>query len=107
VSGKAARDEAIARVERNADTGFYQDAIDAVNLAALAYPEFTTEEVVRLLADRPAPHEPRVFGAVMRRAAEAGWITPTDRWALSTFRRSHSRPKRIWSSLIYQPDPQR
>lgn len=96
------RDEAIDMVERGADAAEFEAALDAVFVVAAARPEFTTDEVVELLTSSGwAPREPRVLGAVMRKAAGFGWVRPSQRYAGSARRRSHARPKRVWLSQLY------
>lgn len=92
-----ARDDAIDRVEKGADPEFIENALEFVYATALRHKEFTTDNVVAMMSNVPAPREPRVWGAIMMKARKAGWIIPGT-YAPSSSRRSHARPKRIWIS---------
>lgn len=94
------RDAAIEQVRANADLEFYNTALDAVMALAIRCEEFTTDDVMECLQDTPSPREPRVFGAVMKSAASHGWVVASDKYAASSRRQSHARPKRIWRSLL-------
>lgn len=99
-----ARDEAIANVEGGADVRFMHAALAAIEQAAKAHQEFTTDDVEPLCM--LSPEEPRSWGAAMMRAAKSGIIERTDRTRQSKSRVCHAREKRLWRSLIYQaPQP--
>jgi len=99
--GAANRDEAMARVERNADEGFLDSALDAYGTAALRYETFTSDQVWAILAEWnvPAPHEPRVMGPVASEAVKVGFIRMTDRTRPSVRPEAHKNPKRVYRSL--------
>lgn len=68
--------------------------------------DFTTDDVWSLLAqgrgaDMPAG-DPRIMGAVLKRAEHAGLIKPTDRVRKSGRVECHHRPVRVWKSLIFK-----
>tara|TARA_R110000824_G_scaffold93279_2_gene225722 strand:+ start:492 stop:899 length:408 start_codon:yes stop_codon:yes gene_type:complete len=94
---KAAKVEAVNRVERNADEEWMEVAFKVVVALSRARAEFTTDSVWRRLDS--APHEPRAMGAVMRRAARAGLCVKTDRVVESKKISNHRRPIAIWRSL--------
>lgn len=99
-----ARDEAIARVEGNADVLFMNAAANAIEQAAKTMPEFTTDDVEPLCMI--SAREPRAWGAAMMKAAKAGMIEQTDRIRRSNRKQSHCRPKQVWISKIYEaPKP--
>jgi hypothetical protein len=101
------RERAIQQVEANADPLEFEAAVDAVFVAAVRKPELTTDDVMEVLAGAWEPREPRVLGAVMRKAASLGWVTRTERWSESPRRESHARPKRVWTSLLWiAPEPE-
>lgn len=93
-----ARDEALGRVEANADERWKAEALAAVRHLARMLPEFTTDDVWARLGDS-YPHEPRALGAVMKTAAAAGLIEPTDRIRTSHRPECHARPVRVWRSI--------
>ena len=91
--------EAVARVERNADSEWLLWAERAV-VEAAADNRFTTDDVWHLLdAWRvEAPHEPRALGAVMRRMARVGVIRSTGEYVKSERVECHGRPIVVWSA---------
>jgi hypothetical protein len=77
--------------------------LEIVRLVAQEYPAFTTDDVMikSIVLDGPRDDfEPRVLGAVMRRAAKDGVVKATAAYQASSFRSCHARPKRVWQSLI-------
>lgn len=94
-AARAARDEAVDRVERNADEDWETAARRALFELAKelgADGEFTTDDV-HCDVDT---HENRAWGAVVRRAARAGFIVNTGRTRQSSSRVCHARPKTVW-----------
>lgn len=101
----AARDEAIDRVERNADSHWKVAATNCVMTLARTNAEFTTDDVWSLLVGWPeSTHEPRAMGPVMRKVANAGIIEATDQYRQSERKECHARPVKVWRSLIYTGD---
>ena len=96
-------DEAIDRVRVHANDEWMREVRAIVWRLARARGEFTTDavwaQVDRLEA---TTHEPRAMGAVMRAAAKAGWVTPTDRVSNSARPECHCRPVRVWRSLVLE-----
>jgi hypothetical protein len=108
IPGLAERDEALERVERNADDEWKQAAIDAVRWLAQRRTAFTTDAVWHVMRrdyQDAHTHEPRALGATMRKAAGLGLVEPTDEHRLSTNPDCHRRPKRVWRSLIMEQQP--
>jgi hypothetical protein len=97
---EAARDEAIAQVEANADLNWMAAAHTAVVLLAINCDEFSTDEMWEALREVEPTHEPRAMGAVMRAAARHGLIVKTDRVRNSVRPECHARPVAIWRSLV-------
>ena len=97
-------EEAIDRVERNADEEWKRAAHLAVAAAAQRREQFTTDLVVEIMAERGnvSTHEPRAMGAVMRRAARLGVVAATDVYEQSRNPEAHKRPKRVWRSLVFR-----
>lgn len=99
--GRRLRDEAIAQVDEHANPDWKDDAYAAVVQLTETMSEFTTDDVWYSLKDsqRGATHERRAMGAIMRKAARAGLIEPTERYLTSTRAICHSAPKRVWRSV--------
>lgn len=98
-------DEAwIEEVRRNADAQWRGTACEVVRQIALLRETFTTDAIWYVM-DRDHPkkstHEPRAMGAIMRDAAQRGWVRATARYAPSSRPECHSRPVRVWESLLY------
>lgn len=99
--GVVLRDEAIKRVDENADVGWKDEARKAVFYLASTRPEFTADDVWGMLDITDAKtHEPRAMGAVMQAAAREGLIVATNRTVQSALSRRHARPVRVWRSLM-------
>lgn len=98
----AARDAAIDRVSESVSHAFKVGTLATVEALALARDEFTTDAVWALNEKQgvPLPHDPRALGAVMRYAAQAEWIAPTERTVQSGRPENHRRPIRVWRSRI-------
>jgi hypothetical protein len=94
----AAREEAIERVETGASEEWKGDAVETIRLLALERVAFTSEDVWEALATKPK--EPRAMGAVMRRAHDAGYISPINEWRLAEDPVRHRRPLRVWQSQL-------
>jgi hypothetical protein len=99
----AAQAEAIERVERHADADWKDHVLDVIWGLAAYRAELTSDDVWRLLGQEgPATHEPRALGAMLKKAAGEGWVTPTDTYRPSARAACHARPVRVWRSLIYR-----
>lgn len=95
---RAARDEAIARVEANTAEAWRIEAEGAISDCAMQLDAFTADDV--WLRIKSAPHEPRALGAVMRYAHKLQIIEPTETWRTTSRASSHARPLRVWKSLL-------
>ena len=103
-------DEALAIWERNiamdvvdmaADADWRATALRAVEEVARQKTHLTTDDVLEVLAQSgQTTSELRALGPVMMRAAQAGWITATDRFVNSAAVSRHHAPKRVWKSNI-------
>ena len=97
-----ALEEALVRVETNADDEWKTTALRAVGWLAMTQPRFTTDDVWAVLVDREeATHEPRALGPIMLRARKLGYITGTDDYVLSQRPECHRNPKKVWLSLLF------
>ena len=105
VRSAQARDEAMVRVERNAHEEWKDVALEAVYQAALVNGKFIVDEVWRYMPPDVSTHELRAMGAVMKKAAKAGWITGTGEYRPSAKVTTHKGLRHVWRSLIstFQP----
>jgi hypothetical protein len=99
-AAQQARDEAIARVEANADQDWMIQATLVIELMSKVYDRFTTDDVWRELGRRDLTvREPRAIGAAMKKAKGKGVIAPTGNYVPSARPESHCRPIRVWRSV--------
>jgi hypothetical protein len=94
------RDEALDRVERNAPDYWKSRAWAAIKQIAKTMELFTVDDVKKLLADVPPPHEPKAMGAIMTEARKLGWMVKVG-VVNSTSVTHHSGYVTQWKSLIY------
>ena len=96
-------DAALEKVESNADPEWKAAALEAVRSCAKNMPEFTTDQVWRILARTDyGTHEPRAMGAIMRQAVSLGWVKPTDQYRTSERPECHKRPVKVWYSNLWK-----
>ena len=85
---------ALERVEANARAEWLKAAEQAVLILARTGQPFTTEDCKPLVTAET--HEPRAWGAVIRKFAVAGVIQKTNQLVEATDRRCHARPMTQW-----------
>jgi hypothetical protein len=104
VAAKAARDDAMYRVDRAASAAWKAYVTELIVEIARTMTEFTTDDVemLRLRRRGPSTHEPRALGPLMRAAARAGVCAPTGIVRASVQVSNHNRPMQVWRSLIYR-----
>lgn len=88
IEARAARDEAIERVDDNADAEWKEDAYSVVMRLAKVGKPFTADEVWEVLG-LGGTHEPAALGPVFLRAAKASAIVKTGRLVPTRFARRH------------------
>lgn len=93
---RSALDEALERVEENADPEWLERARAVVLALAAKRRDFTTDEIWPHL---PPAREPRALGAVMRQLADEGRIIKTETHRPSVRPECHSRPVAVWLGL--------
>lgn len=97
----AARDEAVDRVERNADSDWKTKAYEAGKRLARDNKFIISEEIWDALSvEGVTTHEPRAMGPIMRRLQADKIIEPTGDFVISPSPLGHGRPSRVWASLI-------
>lgn len=106
--GQMLLDDALERVEEHADEGWKiaaQWALwDEIHEHGLGH-EFTTDELHRRLeAKGVSTHEPRALGAIVRKAAKAGYIVNTERTRKTSRPQSHKRPMTVWRVIKVKQD---
>lgn len=98
--GARRRDDGIQRADDHAVPDWKDEAYLAVIRVAARLGEFTSDDVwAELAASEVSTHEHRAMGAVIRRAARAGWCAPTSEFSLSRRPQRHRAPLRVWRSL--------
>ena len=101
VKGERLKEAAIAQALRHAREEWREKAMGAIEMCALRYASFTTDQVELMLGYQTCKtHDTRALGGLMQTARRRGWIDPTDRVEASAMSRNHRRPKRIWRSTI-------
>jgi hypothetical protein len=95
-----ARDEAIDRVDRNADRDWMEVAYETGVRLARSRESFTSAEIFDAMPSAATTHEPRAMGAVMRKLKRDGVVVATDRFVTSSSLLAHGRPSRVWRSTI-------
>lgn len=103
-AARAARDEAVERVESAADGRFNDQAFHALDRVARRIRLFIVDDVWKELgADQAiaSTHDKRAMGAVMQRGRREGLIMATADFKASAQKQCHANPRRIWSSLVY------
>lgn len=100
--GERLRDEALVKVEQGVGSEWWKKAMRVLKQVCLQRKEFTTDilHVALSLANVGAPREPRVIGALMRRAKQLRWCFPTERTRKSKRPEAHSRDLRVWRSKL-------
>lgn len=96
------RDKALEQVEENANAEWTQLVLETIHNLAQGYFVITSDDVWLELEKYPhiKTHQPSAMGAMFRRAASLGYITPTDRFVTSKRPSSHARPIRVWDSKL-------
>ena len=100
--GERLKEEAIQASLRHARENWKRAATNAIQVCALRYDFFTTDQVEAVLRESSVAmtHDARALGGLMTGAKNQGWIELTDRVRPSALPQNHRRPKRIWRSTI-------
>lgn len=98
---KAARNEAMSRVEENAAPTFNEEALAWVGILLCANKEYTSDLFWGSdLGTAPETHEPRALGPVHAKAVRLGWMEGVG-WMKSDRPECHARDIRVYKSLTY------
>ena len=95
-----ARDEALIRVDENADADWKDAAEACILYVAARVQSFTTDDIWMelMVRDVKPPHEHRAMGSVMRKLACQGMIkTIPGSFEKSIMTGCHRRPKQRWT----------
>jgi oligoendopeptidase F len=98
------RDEALAKVEENANKAWSDLVTKIIYDLATELPEFTSDDVWSELSNYPdiQTHQPAAMGAMFRNAAFRQEIRPTGSVVTSKRRSSHARAIRVWKSNVLE-----
>ena len=95
---KAARDEAMARVEAHAHEQWKDAAMDTIYRAWRLRPSFTSEDLWK--DGLPKPPEPRALGPMITAAASRGWCEASGTYVKGSSVSRHGAPIAVWTSNI-------
>jgi hypothetical protein len=96
---RAARDEAMQRVDEHADPDWKDLALDVALRVARENFDFTTDDVWQALGDN-RPREPRALGPIMMTLSKRGVIRKTGMMRESTRPEAHMNPKAVWRIVL-------
>lgn len=103
--GQMKLEDALERVDRNAEDFWKDRADEAYRHAAERFPEFTNDAVWEILEDEwrtPHPPEGRALGARTIAAKKEGLIEATGRYVPSDRPNCHRNPIPVYRSLVYR-----
>jgi hypothetical protein len=106
IEARAARDEAVAQVDENANEAWRAFMQQCLVWVAQTLPRLTSDDVQEFAArypERPRTHENRAFGPIMSWGLKNKIIVPANVAPIPSRRKSlHASPRRVWDSLIYK-----
>ena len=85
--------------QQAADKAWMDSTHEALQCLASTQPEITGDDVWAAIT--MPPRESRMIGNALTRARAKGLIERTDKHRPSTRPENHSRPVRVWKSLLY------
>jgi hypothetical protein len=103
--GSAGKRDGMDRAERNADQHWWACMLESGREVALRKQYFSTDDIVAYCREHhpnATTHEHRAMGPLMRELARMEVCVQTQDWAPSSQGQNHSRPLRVWWSLIYR-----
>jgi hypothetical protein len=108
-ASRAARDEALERVETNASDRWMIEYRKAIERVAHLQEFFSADDVVDDFNAQPSPprqHEPRASGPVTLQAVRDGVIELHDKFVNSRRPTLHASPIRVYRSLLFKQGDQ-
>jgi hypothetical protein len=99
------REEAINRVEENADSEWKAAAYETGFRLAVAHETLTSNDIFDAMPRTVRTHDPRAMGPVLLALKRDGILEATDRFTTSTSLVAHGRPTRIWQSRMARTNP--
>lgn len=98
------RDEALDRVEENANAEWFAVALQVIQDLAEKLDKVTSDDVWEQLKNHPEvqTHQPSAMGAIFRKACNLNLISATDTFISSKRPSSHARPIRVWESKLME-----
>jgi hypothetical protein len=93
------------RAERHADPYWWRCMMECGKIVAEQKPYFTSDDIEFARRERfpdAATHEHRAVGPLMKQLAKLEYCEPTKEWVESRQEVNHSRPMRMWLSLLYR-----
>lgn len=100
-AARVVRNEAMARVEENANEAWKEAAKRALYRAACELPTLTSDDVMDRMDGVASTHELRAMGPIMLAGAKRGWIAKANCAAVPSRRASlHASPRTVWRSLL-------
>ena len=103
---EAAKDEAMDRVNANADDAWKELMLRIVEQTAKELPRLTSDDMMArydaLPEPKPTTHELRALGPIVSKAAALGWIEKAETTGKNSRRQTlHASPRTVWVSLIH------
>lgn len=102
-TGRTLRDEALERVEQNAEPDWKDKARACLVYVASRKEYFTADDVAEELSslvDGASTHEPRAMGAIFKWAQREKIAAPTPSFTPTRRAQGHAGPRRVWKSLV-------
>ena len=100
----AVKQDALARVEENAEPGFLDKATELVHEIASRQHTLTAEDVTRAALEFGLEwHEPRAIANALLRAKREGWIETTSEHVRCTRPERNGGFQRVWRSRLVMP----
>ena len=104
-TGKELKKRGQKRVLANAGDGWRERALSVVFDVATDNRELTMADVRRrgVSDGLDEPHHPNAWGALLKAAAQEGWIEQTESFRQSDLQSARARMVRVWKSLVWSP----
>lgn len=94
-------DDLLTAIEEAADDQWWEMALSTLRRVCESQNELTTDDLWEHIdASGESTHERRAMGPLMKAGEARGWCVPTDRVRNSSRPICHTRPLRIWQSLL-------